>query len=77
MTGRDLIIYILENNLEDQEIFKDGKIIGLLTINEAAVKFGVGSYTIKTYISMNWLPSVKIGEAVYVPANAELKKEDK
>ena len=26
MTGRELIIYILENHLEEEEIFKDDKI---------------------------------------------------
>ena len=28
MTGRDLIIYILTNNLENEFVFKDGKFIG-------------------------------------------------
>lgn len=27
MTGKELILYILENNLEDSEIFKDGKFL--------------------------------------------------
>ena len=41
MTGRDLIIYILENGLEDEPVFKDGKFIGFITTGEAAVQCNV------------------------------------
>ena len=41
MTGRDLIIYILEHNLEECEIYTDGRLPGCLTVKEAAVKLGV------------------------------------
>lgn len=46
MTGRDLIIYILANGLEDEEVFQDGKFIGFVTAGEAAAKLGVGVATI-------------------------------
>ena len=36
MTGRELIVYILQNHLEDEPIVNDGKILGLLTVEEAA-----------------------------------------
>lgn len=49
MTGRALIIYILENNLENKEIFKDGKIVGFISVSEAASKFNVGVGTVKTW----------------------------
>ena len=39
MTGRDLIIYILENNLENEPVYKDGRLLGFLTVTEAAVEF--------------------------------------
>ena len=42
MTGRDLICYILENNLENRSIVQNGKFCGFLTAEEAAVKFNVG-----------------------------------
>ena len=45
VTGRDLILYILSNNLEDEEVFKDGKLIGFLTAWEAAEKMNVGIAT--------------------------------
>lgn len=70
MTGRDLIIYILENHLENEPIIDGGKFIGFMTIDEAAALFDVGSQTIKVWIAMNQLKSVKIGETIYIPKNA-------
>ena len=72
MTGRDLIIYILENHLEDEEFFKDGKIPGLLTYEEAAVKFNVGTFTIKAWVGCGYLKSITIYGNHYIPENAEL-----
>lgn len=42
MTGRELIIYILQNNLEDAEIFDDNLKSMFMSVEEAAVKFGCG-----------------------------------
>ena len=70
MTGRDYIIYILENHLEDEELFKNGKIPGLLTYEEAAVKFGVGVGTIKAWITHQTLPYVTIAGIPYIPETA-------
>lgn len=39
MTGRELIIFILENNLEDVSIFDGDTLPGLMTLDEAAVKY--------------------------------------
>lgn len=71
MTGRDLIIYILENHLEDEELFKDGKIPGLLTYEEAAVKFNVGTFTIKAWVDCGYLKSFKIYGRSYIPETEE------
>ena len=70
MTGRDLIIYILENNLENEILFKDGKIPGLITIEEAALKFNVGFETVKLWFNLDILPGVEIGDSIYILANA-------
>lgn len=75
MTGRDLIIYILENHLEDEKLFKDGKIPGLLTYEEAAVKFGVGVSTIKAWVDCGSLKEVGIYNDKFIPANAKLMKK--
>ena len=55
MTGRDLIIYILENRLENEQVFKDGKLLGFITVDEAALKFGVGPETIRLWCMLGVL----------------------
>lgn len=66
MTGKELIIYILQNNLEDEEIIKDGIFMGLMSETEAAIKFDVGIATIKLWHALGVLDSVQIGPAVFV-----------
>ena len=74
MTGRDLIIYILENNLEDEQIFKDGKFLGYLTIEEMALKYKVGIETVKLWYELGFISGIKIGEEIYFPVNLDLKR---
>lgn len=71
MTGKDLIIYILENDLLDDPIFKDGRFLGFMTVPEAAVKFEVGVGTIMLWIKMGSLDYIKLGDEVYIPADAK------
>jgi len=71
MTGRDLIIYILENGLEDKPIYEAGKLLGFLTDVDAAIKFGVGVETIRVWVVLHQLEGVVIGDQLYIPANAE------
>ena len=76
MTGRELIIYILANGLEDEPIYEDGKILGFITATEAAEKFNVGLATIKVWINEGMLDGIRIGEELYIPANADLKERN-
>lgn len=69
MTGRELIIYIMENHLEDEPVFKDGKFIGFVTTGEAAVKCNVGIATIHTWITQNKIDGVFVNEGLYIPGN--------
>ena len=69
MTGRDLIIYIMENRLEDTELFSDGILPLFITAEEAAVKWHCGTATIKAMINLNQVKGSKIGENYYVLAN--------
>lgn len=71
LTGRELIIYILENHLEDEPIFDDGIFLGFMSENEAAVKFKVGTSTIRTWYSLGMLKGVTLGNAIYIPVNAK------
>lgn len=70
MTGRDLIIYILQNNLEDEPVFKDGKILGFLTQEETALKFGVSSATIELWYKIGIIQGFTLGERIYILADA-------
>ena len=69
MTGRDLIIYILANNLEDELVFKNGKFIGYITVEEAAVKMNVGVAMIYALINLEMLDCVVVGDTVFIPAD--------
>lgn len=66
MTGKDLIIYILQNNLENEPIFKDGKLLGFISAEEAALKFGVGSATIEGLCEIGALQGIKIEERLFI-----------
>ena len=49
MTGKELILYILQNDLENTVVLEDGFFVGFMTEKEAAVKFGVGIATIRAW----------------------------
>lgn len=74
MTGRDLIIYILSNGLENEEIFKEGKFLGYMTLEEAALKYHVGIETTKLWYEMGFIPGIQIGKEIYIQVDFELKK---
>lgn len=66
MTGRDLIMYILANGLEDEPVFKDGKLIGFMTLEEAAAKHNVGAATMRTWAGLGIIDCVRIGDVIYI-----------
>ena len=69
MTGRDLILYILENGLENEPVYKHGKFIGFITANEAAAKTNVGLATIYAWLHQGKLDGILVNEGLYIPAN--------
>lgn len=71
MTGRDLVLYILTNNLEDDPVFNDGKLIGFLTVEEAAVRFDVGPLTIRVWCQIGKLNCVNIFGMDYIPIDSK------
>lgn len=70
MTGRDLIIYILQNDLLDTPVYENGRLLGFMTAIEAAAKFQVGLATIYVWASRNVIPSARIGEDLYIYVDA-------
>ena len=76
MTGRELIIYILSNNLEDEPVIDDnGRVLGFLTIDEYASKKDVGVGTVKAWIKLGYQEYVKIGDTIYIPDYTKRRKE--
>jgi hypothetical protein len=69
MTGRDLIIYILQNKLEDESVFKDGKFVGFISTAEAAHRFKVGVETVKTWYRLEVLKGIEVGDEIFIAAD--------
>ena len=67
MTGRDLIIYILKNGLEDEPVFKNGNFIGFVSSGEAAIALKTGLATINCLSNTGALSHIEIKNATYIP----------
>lgn len=65
MTGKELILYILQNNLEDTIVLDKCFFIGFMTEEEAAAKFEVGIATIRAWYDCKMLKGTKIGDSLY------------
>ena len=74
MNGRDLILYILSNNLENEPVVKDGRFLGFLSAAEYAVKMDVGEETVRLWVNFGYLDGVIIYDEIYIPYNAVLKE---
>lgn len=59
ITGRELIMLILENKLENEVL------LTLLSEEELAVRFEVGVATIKAWESLEMIHGWKIGDSLY------------
>ena len=77
MTYGDLIVYIIQNNLVNEEVFQNGKLAGFMSIPEAAVKFGVGESTIRACICMVTIHYIQFNGLVLIPQNVENPMERK
>ena len=73
MTGKELIIYILEQGLENEVVIKDGEFNGLWTINEEAVKLGCGRASIPVMVKMGLIEGIEVEDRLYV-SPASVKK---
>ena len=71
MTGRELIIFILENHLEEVSIFDGDTLPGLMTLDEAAVKWHSGRNPLKALFEMGKISGVIIDEKIYIHKNVE------
>lgn len=67
MTGRELMTYILQNHLEDEEILTDDLIPGFLPLDIAAMKLDTGVNTLMANIMAGKIKAISIMGGVYVP----------
>ena len=77
MTGRELIIYIMMNGLEDEPVFKDGTFVGFLSAEQVAEQMDVGLATVYTWLYQKRLPGVIIGNVAYIPADYGLEFKER
>ena len=69
MTGRELIMYILENHLEDEPVFQNGTFVGYVSDVKFAEMLGVGVATVHAWIMMGRIKdAIMIGDDMFVPA---------
>ena len=69
MTGRELIMYILENHLEDEPVFQNGTFVGYVSDVKFAEMLGVGVATVRAWIMMGRInDTIMIDDAMFVPA---------
>lgn len=72
--GRDLIIYILKNNMENKPVFEDGRFLGFLSLAEFAEKWDVGEETVRLWVNLGYVDALIIYDEIYIPYNAEIKE---
>lgn len=70
MTGRDLIIYIMKNGLEDRPVFENDTLLGFMTEQQFAEKMSVGIATVEVWIDLGYLSDViRVGDMTFIPMN--------
>lgn len=69
MTGRDLIMYILEYKLEDEPIFQNGKMLGFKTVEEVAEELEIGTATVRVWVRLDMIEHVIFENVILIPAN--------
>lgn len=65
MTGKELIMYILQNNLENEVVVGDTSFLGLVTAEEVAVEFNVGINTVKVWYELGILDGIKVCDSIF------------
>lgn len=66
MTGKDMILFILNHDLVNKKI--DGIALKetFLTVDQAAIKFGIGTNSMKDMIRLGLIDSVEFDGETYV-----------
>ena len=77
MNGRELIIYILKNNLEDEEVFSEEFWARMPSPMTVAIKFNVGVATVDTWIANKQLEAIEFNGKTYVTPESLRKFTEK
>lgn len=75
MTGKELIMYILTNDLEYEPIFNHGRFIGHMTVDEVALKLDIGIAAVCALIAQGQLDYIRIGDTFFIPDNNKLERK--
>ena len=76
MTGRELIIYILENHLENISINDEHFFIGFISEAKLAESFDVGIDTIRAWVKTGVLDGIEVNGRFYFLENTIKEKKD-
>ena len=71
MTGKELIMYILQNNLENEQVIGNDNIIGFMSVEETAAKFSVGYFTVLTWYAKGMLKGITINGVPFFPKDID------
>lgn len=66
ITGRDLIVYILMNHLENEKVVNDGKFLKSYTVEETAKTLDTGLETVKTWYKLGYLAGFELDSKIYL-----------
>lgn len=66
MNGRELIIFILENGLENEDISSEKFLSCMYTIESVAVTFNVGVATVEAWLANGCLEGIESNNKIYI-----------
>lgn len=75
MTGKELILYILANDLENDPVFNNGRFVGFMTVDEVALKLNIGVAAVCALIEREVLDHICIDTTLFIPANFDKERK--
>ena len=71
MTGRELILAIIENGLENEDIFGDKGIfnflnVKIMSVEQVALKHNVGTETVHAWCALGKMKDIRINGKIYI-----------
>lgn len=73
MTGKELILYILQNDLENEPVFHDGNFVGFISADKVAEEMNVGTATVVALLNQAHIDYYTFEGNYYIPINFKIK----